>query len=333
MNKYYKHATPLRVIQRLICFVGLFLLGINIGNDDGTAQLSSSINTPPEIIHFDIVPSPAAVGAFVVFVGAAMDWESQSQDLKFLWSFGDGSTSTDYTPVYVYGSTGFFNICLTVLDPQGLQVRKCQLLEVVGESIGSPPPSYCPPGTTGTPPNCVPVQPPGNSNNIVGDVNGDGRVDQADVAALQSALSGGGGFACPTCDMIPIEFYKSEADLTKPCGVINEKDLKALIKALRKIERSKRAPKSKCHGKQRVGTMLSATPTAKLGVQNIQTQVYNLSKELIGHSNVMDNRHIQNFQNNQKQKLANGIYLVVITTRDSSGYLIRREVKKIVVLR
>lgn len=167
---------------------------------------------------------------------------------------------------------------------------------------------------------------------LIGDVNSDGRIDQTDVAALQTALSGGSSFWCPECDIIP--YYKNEADLAKPCGIINEKDLKALIKAVRKIEKGKRAPKSKCHGKQRVGMALNITRDGS-DIQNAQLKIYNIFGELI--YRVEEFHPFYRWQWDMRDqfgsRVPNGVYLVVITVRDLDGYPIRREVRKIMVLR
>jgi hypothetical protein len=210
---------------------------------------------------------------------------------------------------------------------------------IKGENgIAQPPCPPVPPGVS-PPPNCVPItQPPENSSSIVGDVNNDGRVDQADVAALQSILSGEGGFLpCPECgipDAVVIEDsdYMKRTDLARPCGIINEKDLKALIKAIRKIERGKLAPKSKCHDKRRVGTTLSVARDNYLNIQNTQLQVYNLSGKFISQIDLIEYQYTQSISS-QTLKLVPGVYLAVITVRDLSGYPIRREVRRVVVLR
>lgn len=138
---------------------------------------------------------------------------------------------------------------------------------------------------------------------------------------------------CPECDII-LYYYKNEADLAKPCGIINEKDLKALIKAVRKIEKGKRAPKSKCHGKQRVGTALNITRDGS-DTQNAQLQIYNISGELI--YRVEEFHPFYHRQWDMRDvtgvPVPNGAYLAVITVRDLAGYPIRREVRKIIVLR
>lgn len=102
----------------------------------------SPINTPPQIIDFNINPSPATLGSPVVIVGVVIDWETQNQkELSYLWSFGNGETSTERETAvtYFYREPGLFNVCLTVTDPQGLQAQKCQQLQVIGESGGQPP--------------------------------------------------------------------------------------------------------------------------------------------------------------------------------------------------
>ncbi|MBU0489614.1 MAG: PKD domain-containing protein [Bacteroidetes bacterium] len=51
--------------------------------------------------------------------------------LDYLWDFGDGNTSTDLEPAYMYNDAGTYNVCLNVLSPlSGCQATKCQTVTV-----------------------------------------------------------------------------------------------------------------------------------------------------------------------------------------------------------
>lgn len=49
--------------------------------------------------------------------------------LEYLWDFGDGSTSTEVNPEYIYGAAGTYNVCLTASNDCG-QNQVCQELTV-----------------------------------------------------------------------------------------------------------------------------------------------------------------------------------------------------------
>ncbi|HEX4852409.1 MAG TPA: PKD domain-containing protein, partial [Puia sp.] len=49
---------------------------------------------------------------------------------QFLWDFGDGSTSTDFSPVHLYADTGAFTIRLTVIDS-----ATCNIIDSTSRSI------------------------------------------------------------------------------------------------------------------------------------------------------------------------------------------------------
>ncbi len=51
-------------------------------------------------------------------VQAITDFEDET-GLEFLWDFGDGTTSTNSTETHQYGSTGFYNLSLTITDQYG----------------------------------------------------------------------------------------------------------------------------------------------------------------------------------------------------------------------
>lgn len=61
---------------------------------------------------------------------------STSHEGKFLWDFGDGSTSTETHPIHIYNKEGKYSIRLTMIlagGPQGLS-EKSQYIEVGGNN-------------------------------------------------------------------------------------------------------------------------------------------------------------------------------------------------------
>ncbi len=48
----------------------------------------------------------------------------------FLWSFGDGSTSTEAYPTYCYAQNGIYEVCMTVTCPTGASETYCHYIQV-----------------------------------------------------------------------------------------------------------------------------------------------------------------------------------------------------------
>ncbi len=48
----------------------------------------------------------------------------------YLWSFGDGSTSTDQNPVHVYTANGLYPVCLTIQTVMGCVSEYCDTIDI-----------------------------------------------------------------------------------------------------------------------------------------------------------------------------------------------------------
>lgn len=59
--------------------------------------------------------------AFTALTHSAVDWN---------WDFGDGNSSTDKNPVYVYTDGGYYDVVLTATDANGQQVTTSQSIAV-----------------------------------------------------------------------------------------------------------------------------------------------------------------------------------------------------------
>ena len=85
-------------------------LGLCVAQD--TAQVEVQVVAPAELSpRFDAVPS-GSCDAFIVEL-----FNSSSGSTTYLWSFGDGSGSTQTNPVHTYAGPGDYTITLGVIDP------------------------------------------------------------------------------------------------------------------------------------------------------------------------------------------------------------------------
>ncbi|MBA2408062.1 MAG: PKD domain-containing protein, partial [Chitinophagales bacterium] len=104
------------------------------GIDTATLTVTNNFGcSNTTLLYITVVGSPVASFTVVqslleVTLTNTSDTTSNS---SFLWSFGDGTTSTEDNPVHVYSNIGTYSICLTVFDSLcTLQDSSCQLLDV-----------------------------------------------------------------------------------------------------------------------------------------------------------------------------------------------------------
>lgn len=56
---------------------------------------------------------------------------------NYLWSFGNGQSSTNFEPVFTYNEPGAYEVCLTATDNMGYSSKFCQTVEVLGDTLQS----------------------------------------------------------------------------------------------------------------------------------------------------------------------------------------------------
>lgn len=86
----------------------------------GTDSLATEVEVIPEAV--------ANFTMFRSYLTAAPKNTSSGTITSYHWDFGDGNTSTDINPVYLYSSTGKFIITLTVTGPCGTDVHTDTML-------------------------------------------------------------------------------------------------------------------------------------------------------------------------------------------------------------
>ncbi len=56
--------------------------------------------------------------------------KSRGDDLKYVWDFGDGTTSTETNPMHIYSDSGIYLVCLKVYNESGCEDQICIRLNV-----------------------------------------------------------------------------------------------------------------------------------------------------------------------------------------------------------
>ena len=69
------------------------------------------------------------IGATVDF---ADDSESETGDISYAWTFGDGSTSTEANPTHIYAEPGTYTVCLVIETTGGCSDDKCEIIVIGG---------------------------------------------------------------------------------------------------------------------------------------------------------------------------------------------------------
>jgi glucose/arabinose dehydrogenase len=71
-------------------------------------------NSAP-VVRAEVSPTSGAV-PLVVRGSASRSYDPDGQGIRFLWDFGDGTTSTDPEPVHVYTTAGTYEVTITVSE-------------------------------------------------------------------------------------------------------------------------------------------------------------------------------------------------------------------------
>ena len=80
----------------------------------GEARIPSPTNCLPVAV-FSFSPQPSTVGVSVQF-NASKSYDLDTDQLSFIWTFGDGSSGEGVNPNHTYTEAGNFTITLTVID-------------------------------------------------------------------------------------------------------------------------------------------------------------------------------------------------------------------------
>ncbi len=97
---------------------GVYTVELQVGDPCGitataTGMVAVTLTCQPLLAAFEAGTTEAMVGVAITMTNES----SGTAPLAFLWSFGDGITSTAASPVHSYTATGTYTVTLTVTDP------------------------------------------------------------------------------------------------------------------------------------------------------------------------------------------------------------------------
>lgn len=99
---------------------------------NATASRTVAVIDLPPVANFTMSASAVNKRKLVEFDGAASsDPDDTLGDRDFNWSFGDGAFSLGILVAHAYTATGYFNVTLTVTDPEGAQGSMTAQLKVL----------------------------------------------------------------------------------------------------------------------------------------------------------------------------------------------------------
>lgn len=104
--------------------VGVFDVLLIAGNPATCNKLDTAIHTihvyPSPVADFSWLPNPPEPNTPLDFTNLS------TGATRYLWDFGDGSTSTNKDEVHVYQKDGYYNVCLTAWNEYNCQDTACK---------------------------------------------------------------------------------------------------------------------------------------------------------------------------------------------------------------
>jgi hypothetical protein len=90
--------------------------------------------------HTNYTTYDFSYGGYTHILGDSVFFQSSAPaGSSVLWSFGDGDTSTAFTPKHVYLKSGLFKVTLTVNDDPQAIVRNIQIKSLLALTVSAPP--------------------------------------------------------------------------------------------------------------------------------------------------------------------------------------------------
>jgi len=100
---------------------GMYSVTLTASNDAGSNSVEMDL---------EILPQPVADFSYVLSGGSIELTNNSTNATDFLWDFGDGSTSTEPSPIYAYSEVGQYTVTLTATNDCG-SVQSTQTVDIV----------------------------------------------------------------------------------------------------------------------------------------------------------------------------------------------------------
>jgi gliding motility-associated-like protein len=96
-----------------------------------TSKAGGCVNLTPQVIHVAVHKAVASFSASPLKgeMPLVVEFSNSSGNGNYMWSFGNGETSTDVNPVYTYTAVGQYDACL-INDNGKCSDKKCVRIEV-----------------------------------------------------------------------------------------------------------------------------------------------------------------------------------------------------------
>lgn len=109
--------------QHTFAATGTYNVCLTVSNDAGSDMTCSAV---------EFVLAPVAAFNFTDQGEGLVDFTDASTNnpTSWAWDFGDGTTSTDQSPQYMFAASGTYNVCLTVSNDAGSDMV-CSSVEIV----------------------------------------------------------------------------------------------------------------------------------------------------------------------------------------------------------
>ncbi len=103
----------------------VMLVASNPNSCNGTDTAYITITAAPQpTANFDWAPQPKAKNQPVHFTNQSINATA------YAWSFGDGNTSSEFSPTHIYRKTNVYEVCLVAMSAEGCRDTICKPVDV-----------------------------------------------------------------------------------------------------------------------------------------------------------------------------------------------------------
>jgi len=283
---------------------------------------------------FSYSPSSVQVNQVVQFNNQSTDPDGSTDIKSINWTFGDGNSSTSASPTYTYRTTGTFTVQLRVVDSVGNSNSTSQSITISGTTGPGPNP-----GTLSVEQalaRAVPNDPnSANANQVIGDQ----EIKQGVTYWIMGAQvpNTGGQMVGDNKILDLIKKWISATLISTnaaPMPLVSDAEAQYHLEQLMHGVEPAPAPFSLNSVHLQTTTSERWTLSAQgQGIERIQIQVFDASgRLLINQSSNGNNLTLLAFDQ-QGNRLANGVYLYIVTASSFHGQRLHSGIKGWVVLR